>query len=113
MNDSIGQKVKTIDGTDEVVCCEKKAGEFEFYNIITDGHLNLFANGILTSCRLNNYRSFDASTMRFSSEPVIHYVREDFEGLPEGWIDGLHLLEQDIEKDALLRYVNRLVRNKA
>ena len=103
--------MKTVDGTDEVVCCEKKTGKFDFYNIITDGHLNLFANGILTSCRLGNYRKFDPVAMKFSSEARRFRSEGEFGGVPQGWIEGLHLYEQPMETESLGEYVANLRRN--
>ena len=109
LNDSVGQKVKTIDGEDEVVSCEKKTGEFEFYNIITDKHFNLFANGILTSCRLNNYRKFDG--MKFAEPPKVYHTKDDFKGIPDSYVEGLRLCEQPIDADELNAYVRRLLTN--
>lgn len=109
LNDSVGQKVKTIDGEDEVMSCEKKTGEFEFYNIITNKHFNLFANGILTSCRLNNYRKFDG--MKFAESPKVYHAKDDFKGIPDSYIEGLRLCEQPIDVDELNAYVRRLLTN--
>ena len=48
--------------------------EVKFYNVITDKHYNLFANGILTSCRLSNkYRIED---MRYIGEKLISDEQE-------------------------------------
>lgn len=109
LNDSVGQKVKTIDGEDEVISCEKKTGRFEFYNIMTDRHFNLFANGILTSCRLNNYRKFDG--MKFAESPKVYHAKEDFKGIPDSYVEGLRLCEQPIDVDELIAYVGKLLTN--
>lgn len=46
----------------------------KYYNVITDKHYNLFANGILTSCRLSNkYRIED---MRYVGEKLISDEQE-------------------------------------
>lgn len=46
----------------------------KYYNVITDKHYNLFANGILTSCRLSNkYRIED---MRYIGEKLISDEQE-------------------------------------
>lgn len=110
LNDSVGQKVKTVDGEDEVVSCEKKNGNFDFYNIITDRHFNMFANGILTSCRLNNYRKIDG--MKFAELPKVCHQREDFKDIPACYVDGLRLCEQPIDLKELLRYVANLIHNR-
>lgn len=52
-----------------VVSQEVVEKEVKFYNVITDKHYNLFANGILTSCKLSNkYRIED---MRYIGERLI------------------------------------------
>lgn len=43
--------------------------EVKYYNIITDKHYNLFANGILTSCRLSN--KYAIEDMKYVGERLI------------------------------------------
>ncbi len=45
-----------------------------FYNIITDKHYNLFANGILTSCRLSN--KYKIENMRYVGDLLISEQEE-------------------------------------
>ena len=106
---SVGDGVYTLKGVDTVVACEYVKGDFEFYNIITAGHLNLFANSILTSCRLNNCRAFDAERMKWASKADVRHPRSDFDGLPNDWVDGLHLCEQPTPAEELVAYVSNLV----
>lgn len=40
------------------------------HNIITDRHLNLFADGVLTSCRFNNRKPIVTSTLTFAQDGV-------------------------------------------
>lgn len=63
------------DGTfPTVVSQEVVEKEVKFYNVITENHYNLFANGILTSCRLSNkYRIED---MRYVGEKLISDEQE-------------------------------------
>lgn len=63
------------DGTfPTVISQEVVEKEVKFYNVITDKHYNLFANGILTSCRLSNkYRIED---MRYIGEKLISDEQE-------------------------------------
>lgn len=63
------------DGTfPTVVSQEVVEKEVKFYNVITDKHYNLFANGILTSCKLSNkYRIED---MRYIGEKLISDEQE-------------------------------------
>lgn len=52
------------DGTfPTVVSQEVVEKEVKFYNVITDKHYNIFANGILTSCRLSNM--YDIEDMKY------------------------------------------------
>ncbi len=44
-------------------------GKVTFYNVITDKHYNLFANGILTSCRLSN--KYKIEDMKYVGECLI------------------------------------------
>ena len=106
---SVGERVWTLDGADEVVSCAKMQGDFEYYNIITADHMNLFAEGILTSCSLNNYRGFNAAQMTWASKAVNHHSRSAFDGIPDEWVDGLHLCEQPIAAGELVKYVKGLV----
>lgn len=105
---SVGDRVWTLDGVDEVVSCAKVRGDFEHYNIITADHLNLFANGVLTSCRLNNHRGFNVAKMTWASKAVSHHSRSAFDGIPPEFIYGLHLCEQPMSVEELTLYVSRL-----
>lgn len=48
--------------------------EVKFYNIITDKHYNIFANGILTSCKLSN--KYHIEDMRYIGEKLISDEQE-------------------------------------
>lgn len=89
-----------------------------FYNIITDYHMNLFADNILTSCRLNNiYPIQDMKFVKDNRELVSYNV---YAALDKKWYDGLRLAEQplDINRDnadnhgdkSVIEYVQRLIR---
>ncbi len=64
------------DGTfPTVISQEVVEKEVKFYNVITENHYNLFANGILTSCRLSNkYRIED---MKYVGEKLISDEQEE------------------------------------
>lgn len=58
------------DGTfPTVVSQEVVEKEVKFYNVITDKHYNIFANGILTSCRLSN--EYKIEDMKYVGERLI------------------------------------------
>ena len=98
-----------VDGVDELVECRKVEGEFDFYNIITAGHFNLYADGVLTSCGLNNYRKFSGRDLRFAERPTTYHPASDFDGIPEAYVSGLHLCEQPAGSDELRSYVAMLL----
>lgn len=63
------------DGTfPTVVSQEVVEKEVKFYNVITDKHYNLFANGILTSCRLSN--KYKIEDMMYVGEKLISDEQE-------------------------------------
>lgn len=63
------------DGTfPTVVSQEVVEKEVKFYNVITDKHYNLFANGILTSCKLSN--KYHIENMRYIGEKLINEEEE-------------------------------------
>lgn len=63
------------DGTfPTVISQEVIEKEVKFYNVITDLHYNLFANGILTSCKLSN--KYNIENMRYIGEKLISEEEE-------------------------------------
>lgn len=52
-----------------VISQEVVEKEVKFYNVITENHYNLFANGILTSCKLSN--KYHIENMRYIGEKLI------------------------------------------
>lgn len=63
---TVGDHIYTLDGADRHVASELVEKPCEYYNILTARHFNLFANGVLTSCRLNNFRKIE--NMKFVGE---------------------------------------------
>ena len=77
----------------------------KYYNVITCRHMNLFADGILTSCMYNNV--YPIADMKF--------VKDDRQFIPQsayvveaGYYEGLRLAEQTIPVYDTLTYINRL-----
>jgi hypothetical protein len=77
--------------------------EVEYYNIITDKHMNLFANGILTSCRYNNI--YPVVDMKFVKDDRILRTREEFNNISDKYFEGLRLAEQTININDIEAYV--------
>ena len=59
----------------EVVSQEVVHDNVKYYNIITDKYYNLFANGILTSCRLSN--KYKIEDMKYVGEPLYDDAYEE------------------------------------
>lgn len=78
-----------------------------YYNIITGKHLNMFANGILTSCRLSNM--YPIEDMKY----VYDKKRDngiDFSEFDENLVKELRLKEQDIKECELKEYVDNMLK---
>lgn len=78
----------------------------ENYNIITDRHMNLFANGILTSCRYNNL--YPISEMKFTKDNRILRKRDEFSNIDDKYFTGLRLSEQIYDINSISKYIERL-----
>lgn len=59
--------------------------EVKYYNIITDKHFNLFANGILTSCKLSN--KYAIENMKYVGEQLITDEQE------RAYFDGIEYIK--------------------
>ena len=80
--------------------------EVEYYNIITNRHMNLFANSILTSCRYNNI--YPIAAMKFMKEERPIVPRSVYASIPDIYYDGLRLSEQVISVEDTINYVNNM-----
>jgi len=80
----------------------------ESYNIFTKHHLNMYANGILTSNRFNNIWPID--NMRFVKDSRALRPMSEFAGIDLRWVHGLRLCEQTSEHSAdyIRWYIGRL-----
>ena len=114
--DMIGKTTYTENGIAKVVSCERVEKEVEFYNLITDYHMNLFANGVLTSCRYNNI--YPIQDMKFVKDDRLNRAPQwklyesfrDHRSL-DRFINGLRLYEQlDIPLEDTIKYCENLER---
>lgn len=101
-NELVGKKVYTLNDIQTLEKCEEIHEEVEFYNIITDYHMNLFAEGILTSTSLNNLYPIEKMTfIKEDREPVF-----DTSIFEDKWVKGLRLNEQSND---VTDYVNNVI----
>jgi hypothetical protein len=84
----------------------------KYYNLITDYHMNCFANGVLTSCRYSNLFPIDLETLTYKTQSMVGIVTEPrHPDIPEVYWKGLRLHQQhQIPIDETIKYVNRLIR---
>lgn len=103
----IGQKTFNENGL-EITLVSKEVinEEIEFYNIITDKHMNLFANTILTSCRFNNI--YPINDMKFIKDNRKLRTREEFKNIPDKYYYGLRLREQTFSLSEIEQYIHRM-----
>lgn len=102
-NRLVGKRVYTLDGIATLDSCEEIHEEVKFYNIITDYHMNLFADGILTSTSLNNI--YPIQNMMFIKDT--HGGKTSCDLFGEKQINGLRLHEQPTD---VTDYCNNLIK---
>lgn len=106
--DCIGKEIYTIQGITRLVNVTKVQETVKYYNIITEYHMNLFANEVLTSCRYNNI--YPIENMKFIG--VAENKHEDIPGIPSEYVNGMRLKEQSFTIDEMTDYINNLINLK-
>jgi hypothetical protein len=81
-----------------LVSAEVVKESVEFYNVWTEYHLNMFAEGVLTSNRFNN--TYPMVGMKFVKGNKELRSLTEFNGIDPRWINGLRLQEQTQEHTA-------------
>lgn len=108
-NELVGKEVYTQSGVDKVISCEVVEEPVEFYNIITDYHMNCFANTTLTSCRYNNI--YPISNMKFVKDDRDVVPFEAY-NVPIEYYNGMRLGEQIIDIEKTNKYIEKLINLK-
>ena len=115
--DLVGKQVSTLQGLSKVVSVEIVEETCEYYNIITEYHMNCYANGVLTSCRYNNLypivdMKYDKSQVKLEPRYKIH--AEKFKPNPKilpKYIRGMRLDENTtISIEDMKSYISNLER---
>jgi hypothetical protein len=90
----------------EIALVEKRLveGDVDAFNIITDYHMNLFANDVLTSCSFNNL--YPIMDMKFVKEPRAAIGCCE---VPDRFYDGMRLAEQTRDAAEIERYIARMI----
>ena len=82
--------------TPKLISVDEIEEPVSYYNIITTYHMNLFANGVLTSCGYNNM--YPIEYMAFVKDGRELVTKETYGNIKDKWYDGLRLGEQDLTK---------------
>ena len=97
---------------EEVTLVDKRVvqEEVNYYNVVTDYHMNVYANGILTSLRFNNI--YPITNMKFVKDGRTLRSLSEFSDIDSRWITGLRLQEQSYTIEYINNYVARLERKE-
>jgi hypothetical protein len=77
-----------------------------YYNIFSQYHMNVFANGILTSTGFNNL--YQITDMRFIKDDRTLRSMEELEGIDTRWIYGLRLRENNTPVEGIKNQIKLL-----
>lgn len=92
-NDCIGKIIMTQNGPMKLLSCDVIEDNVEFYNIITDYHMNCFANKVLTSTGFSNI--YPIENMKYIVDTNREIIPiEAFTNCPEEYYYGMRLGEQ-------------------
>lgn len=116
----IGTTTFTEDGKEvKLVSKEVIKEHVAFYNVITYYHMNAFANGILTSCRLSNL--YKIKDMKYVKDNRKLASREEYKEIPDDYFYGMRISEQPRNvnngnderiANTLTEYVNNCIANQ-
>ena len=77
----------------------------EYYNVISNYHINLYANGILTSCRYSNI--YPVQDMKYAKDEREIVPYESYNNLiSREWYDGMRLGEQTLPIADTIQYIS-------
>ena len=85
--------------------------EIDYYNVITNHHMNIFTNGILTSCVFSNINS--VKDLKYINDSKEVLTDEDLKGIDKKYIEGLRLNEVPNNfrgnKEETIKYVRKYI----
>lgn len=96
--------LKSDGGTARCVSSTLVEGEVDMYNLMTEKHIDCFANGVLAGCSLckNLYRTED---LKFVKEQKKLRSYEEFEGeVPQWWFNSARYAESSSPHETLVKY---------
>lgn len=104
----LGTKVFTENGVVSLVSRECIEGDVEYYNLMTDKHVNCFVNGVLASSRYNSPYPIGEDMIFVKDDRKIRPYKE-FEavGISREWYDGLRLGEQTASLEKIKKDIDK------
>lgn len=107
---AIGEKVFTEHGIVTVTDKEYIEADVYYYNLITSYHFDCFANGILTSNRLNNLMYPINNEMKYVDDGRVIRPYSEFEavGISRYWYDNLRLGENSDSIEGNKEYIDKI-----
>ena len=92
----IGTTTFTDEGKETTLISKEVITEsVDYYNVISYYHMNVFAEGILTSCRFSNL--YEIKDMKYIKDDRELIPREEYSEIPDDYYYGLRLSEQPRE----------------
>lgn len=104
----IGDRIFSENGIVTVVNKEYIEEEIEYYNLITTGTINCFAEGILTSDRYGNLYPIDENMMYIKDGRYRPYEEFEAVGIKRYWYDTLRLAEVSGTIEETQQYIAKL-----
>lgn len=107
----VGHNVFRLDGkTVRCVASTLVREEVDMYNLMTDKHVNCFANGVLASCSLNR-NLYRIENLKFVKEQKNLHSYEEFDGkVPEWWFKAARYSESSSPHEKLVKYYKDRIR---
>ncbi len=107
----LGDEVFTAEGKSISLVSREEIKElFDSYSILSNRHINIFTNGILTSTNHNNL--YEIRDMKFVKDDRPLRDISEYEGVDEEFFNGLRLSEQTDEAGDIANFVNKLMLNQ-
>jgi hypothetical protein len=105
--DCVGQMVMGLNGPVKMLSCDRVEELVEFYNVVTSKHMNLYANGMLASCRLNNL--YPIQNMQYVKDDRAVVRKGAYDLIAQKYYDDLRLGERlPGDVDWINQYVERM-----
>lgn len=106
-NIGIGERVFTENGIVTITNKEYIEEEIEYYNLMTTGAINCFANGVLTSDRYGNLYPIDNMRYVKGNRQIRPYSEFEAVGIKRYWYDNIRLGESDESIEKAIDYVGK------